>query len=286
MAHLHSQSSMYVLDDDATFDIDPDTGLISNLSGMPIKLMQNSHNSEQFTFRIPKTVENHNMQGCDIVEIHYTNTGTGTSSSNRLTNRGVYQVKDLVVSEADPNMLIFTWLVSEQATQLAGSLRFRIKFACTDSEDPSKTSYRWYTDTFTNITIIGGEDNSQTVVSQNADVLNQWRELLFHDRNDIETITGEGGKYELAVQHGYIYYISGYHEVCIKTPDLATYAAHIFVKFPEPTTDYPLSKMGFTIHPDSDINCYGSTPRYCLTDNADWEVSIDSKGGAIFYKKR
>ena len=278
MAHLHN-----IVDDDNYFVIDSDDGSISNLSGSIVRLMQNSHNSEKFTFEMPNEIEGHDMSKCDIVEIHYTNVGTG----GRQTNKGIYEVTDRVVNPDDKDTIIFTWTISEQVTMYAGTVKFRIKFACTDSEDPTKMSYRWYTDTFTGITIVGGEDNSSSVVGQNADVLNQWRELLFHDRNDMETITGEGGKYELAIQHGYIYYISGYHEVCIKTPDTGIYAAHLFVEFPEPTEDYPLSKMGFTIHPDSDIECFGSIPRYCFTNNnANWEVSIDSRGGAIFFTKR
>ena len=48
MAHIHS-----VYDNDTHFKIDPATRQISNESGKVV-LMQNDHNSERFTFEIPR----------------------------------------------------------------------------------------------------------------------------------------------------------------------------------------------------------------------------------------
>ena len=35
--------------------------------------MQYDHNSECFTFEIPKEIEGHNVTDCNVVEIHYIN---------------------------------------------------------------------------------------------------------------------------------------------------------------------------------------------------------------------
>ena len=51
MAHSHA-----IIDDDLYFTIDPSTREIKNES-QKVKLMQYDHNSEQFTFELPRFVE-------------------------------------------------------------------------------------------------------------------------------------------------------------------------------------------------------------------------------------
>lgn len=36
-----------------------------------VTLMQNDHNSERFTFEIPRYIEGHDMSLCNAVEVHY-----------------------------------------------------------------------------------------------------------------------------------------------------------------------------------------------------------------------
>ena len=55
MAHLHE-----VRDTDKHFVIDPTTRAITNNSGKNV-LMQGDHNSEIYTFEIPKMVEGHEL---------------------------------------------------------------------------------------------------------------------------------------------------------------------------------------------------------------------------------
>lgn len=174
MAHTH-----IVTDDDLYFTIDPSTRLISNLSGNTFSLMQGDHNSEEFTFELPRKIEEHDMLECDVVQVHYTNTGTGTSASTRQTNEGLYEITNLKVNPNNEETLICTWLISQEATQLAGSLKFQLKFKCTDSVDTTTFSYIWNTQPFAGITIIAGIDNAASVVTKHADVLEQWRQILF-----------------------------------------------------------------------------------------------------------
>lgn len=66
MAHKHS-----VYDTDPHFAIDPITRAITNQSTTKTQLMQYDHNSERFTFEIPRLVDGHDMKLCDKIEIHY-----------------------------------------------------------------------------------------------------------------------------------------------------------------------------------------------------------------------
>ena len=65
MAHKHS-----VIDTDKHFVIDPVTREITNNSEK-LSLMQNDHNSETYTFEIPRNIDGHEMALCNVVEIHY-----------------------------------------------------------------------------------------------------------------------------------------------------------------------------------------------------------------------
>ena len=68
MAHAHPIS-----DDDRLFIIDPTNRSIT-YDGDNIVLVKGDHNSEVFSFEIPRIVEGHDMSLCDHVRIHYSNT--------------------------------------------------------------------------------------------------------------------------------------------------------------------------------------------------------------------
>lgn len=174
MPHTH-----IVTDDDLYFTIDPSTRIISNLSGNTFSLMQGDHNSEEFTFELPRKIEDHDMLECDVIQVHYTNTGTGTSASTREKNEGLIEIKNLKVNPDNEETLICTWLISQEATRFAGSLKFQLKFKCTDSVDTTSFSYIWNTRPFDGVTILAGIDNTESVVTKHADVLEQWRQILF-----------------------------------------------------------------------------------------------------------
>ena len=167
MAHIHS-----IYDTDPHFVIDPKTRKIKNDSGKVI-LIQGDHNSERFTFEIPRYVDGHDMSLCDAVEIHYDNVG----SSDEEAYSDVVEVGDLQVSPASDDVVIFSWLISGNATQYKGTLNFAISFQCHDDE--GNIDYEFGTLDSDDITIGGRRRNSKTVIERVADILSKWRNDLF-----------------------------------------------------------------------------------------------------------
>ena len=167
MAHIHS-----IYDTDPHFVIDPKTRKIKNDSGKVI-LVQGDHNSERFTFEIPRYVDGHDMSLSDVVEIHYNNTG----SDDEEIYSDVEEVSDLQVSPASNDVVIFSWLISGNATRYKGSLTFAISFQCHDAE--GNIDYELGTLTFEEITIGGRLRNSKGVIERVADILSTWRTKLF-----------------------------------------------------------------------------------------------------------
>lgn len=167
MAHIHS-----IYDTDPHFVIDPKTRKIKNDSGKVI-LIQGDHNSERFTFEIPRYVDGHDMSLCDVVEIHYDNAG----STDEEIYSDVEEVGDLQISPASNDVVIFSWLISGNATQYKGTLNFAISFQCHDGE--GNIEYELGTLTSDDITIGGRLRNSKSVVERVADILSKWRNDLF-----------------------------------------------------------------------------------------------------------
>ena len=167
MAHSHP-----VYDSDPHFKIDPISRAITNDESKKIILMQNDHNSERFSFEIPKLVEGHDVTLCNQVEIHFTN----SDSTKQGTNAGVYEVKDMIVDPEDENRVIFTWLVSENATQYAGSLSFIVMFSCVEN---GVSVYRWNTAINNSISIARSMNNGEIISELFPDILAQWKNELF-----------------------------------------------------------------------------------------------------------
>lgn len=167
MAHSHP-----VYDSDPHFKIDPISRAITNDESKKIILMQNDHNSERFSFEIPKLVEGHDVTLCNQVEIHFTN----SDSTKQGTNAGVYEVKDMIVDPEDENRVIFTWLVSENVTQYAGSLSFIVMFSCVEN---GVSVYRWNTAINNSISIARSMNNGEIITELFPDILAQWKNELF-----------------------------------------------------------------------------------------------------------
>lgn len=164
MAHIHS-----VYDTDSHFIVDPDTRMMKNVSESKITILQYDHNSERITFELPRYVDGHDMSRCNIVEIHYVNKSTDPTGQQ---NPGLYKVDDLQVSPEDENVVICSWLISQNATKISGPLQFLIRFACTTGE---VIDYSWSTALYTGLTISKGLYNTDVLVEQSVDVLEQWR---------------------------------------------------------------------------------------------------------------
>lgn len=166
MAHIHG-----VFDSDAHLVINPATREVKNNTPEKTMIMQHDHNSERFTFELPKEVEGHDMTKCNVVQVHYLN----TDSQTRVVNKGVYEVNDLQVSPEDENTLIGSWLISGNATKLVGKIDFILRFACVTD---GNIDYAWHTGINSDFSVGKGINNGETVVTQYADILEQWKKEL------------------------------------------------------------------------------------------------------------
>lgn len=166
MAHLHS-----VYDTDNHFSIDPVTRAIKNES-KKTTVVQYDHNSERFTFQLPRHIEGHDMLECNKVEVHYINVDTGNSKNKK---SGCYEVTDLQKSPDDENIAICSWLISGNATQLAGQLSFVLRFCCLND---NKVEYAWHTAVYSEFYISGGMYEAETVLEQYLDVIEQWKDSV------------------------------------------------------------------------------------------------------------
>lgn len=165
MAHKHS-----IYDSDLHFIIDPITRKIKSESGKVI-LMQNDHNSERFTFQIPRYIEGHDMSLCNTTEIHYVNTD---SENKRNQNEDIYPVTDLQVSPESEDIVIGSWLISQNATTYSGALNFIMRFACVN--DKQELEYQWFTDVYSVIQIAKGIYNVDVMTNNDdPDLLAAWK---------------------------------------------------------------------------------------------------------------
>lgn len=168
MPHKHP-----IYDTDQHFKIDGDSRVVTNMSDVKVALMQGDHNSERFTFEIPRYVDGHDMSLCNICQIHYLNVGSAT----RATNAGVYEVEDLQTDPNDEeNRVVLSWLLSSNVTMYVGSLSFVIRFGCSTD---GKIDYIWNTAVHSGINVSNSIYNSEGVVQDYTDILEQWRDKLF-----------------------------------------------------------------------------------------------------------
>lgn len=171
MFHEHG-----VHDSDLHFIIDPITRDIYSESGKVI-LMQRDHDSERFTFELPRLIEEHDMTLCNVVEVHYVNKG---GTNNRFESRDVYPVLDLQISPVDNETAVCSWLVSRNATTYVGKLEFNLRFACVDTST-GEASYEWFTNQYTDIKIEESIYNTEIVVQEySPDALAVWKQEV-HD---------------------------------------------------------------------------------------------------------
>ena len=155
-----------IKDTETHFIIDPSTRAITNASAGNNIIVQYDHNSERFTFEMPRYVDGHDMLESTAVRINYRN----ASSNNLSKTNGVYLPDDLAISEADENTLTFSWLLSSAATQFIGYLHFSIQFLCHD-DDGETVIYRWNTGIYKDITVIESIDNLEEISGNPNDAL-------------------------------------------------------------------------------------------------------------------
>lgn len=171
MYHKHS-----VYDTDLHLIIDPISRNITNTSQKTV-LMQNDHNSERFTFEIPRYVEGHDMTLCNVVEIHYINIDA-SKKNNRSSD--IYPVDDIQLSPESDSVVIGSWLVSHNATAFNGSLNFIIRFACVSDENVGDIQYQWFSNVYTGLVVSKGIYNTEVVTNDDdSDVLYAWKKEVY-----------------------------------------------------------------------------------------------------------
>lgn len=152
MIHQHS-----IYDTDSHFSINHVTRAIKNESSTKTTLIQHDHNSERFTFEIPRYIEGHDMSLANKVQIHYFNSGGKNETAK------YYDVTDLQLSPEADDVVIFSWLISSEATKNVGSLNFVIRFAC--ENDDGVIEYAWHTAVFSGVSVSTGIYNSEAEIS-------------------------------------------------------------------------------------------------------------------------
>lgn len=176
-----------VPDTDTYFIIDPITRKIENTTRKKTVIMQYDHNSERFTFELPRYVDGHDMLECTSITINVDN----IEAEGVEFNSDAPDLTDIRVHPNDPEKVITSWLISRNSTQLAGRLSFHIEFKCVDSD--GNVVYEWATDTFEDITIKARKKNGETAVIDHSDLLEQWRAKIFGAGDSvIANIASEG----------------------------------------------------------------------------------------------
>ena len=153
-----------IRDTETHFIINPEMRTITTASSGNNVLVQNDHNSERFTFEIPRYVDGHDMAESTEVRIHYRNLSTGSL----FQQNGVYFPDDVAVMEDDNDTVAFSWLLSYDTTQQVGNLHFSIQFVCYEG---GVVDYAWNTGVYKDITVIESINNVPEVVVENTDEL-------------------------------------------------------------------------------------------------------------------
>lgn len=162
----------FIVDVDATCVIDTTTRKI--ISSSPKNtLSQYDHNSERIGFTMPRKVDNHDMSKSDRVAIKYLN----------VRNSDMYIVDDMTVSE-DGEFITFTWLVSGNATQEAGSLIFLVNFRC--YADDGTITYNWSTQPCSTYSILKGVTSMDSNPMDLYDFWTRYQSLVTEVMEDAE----------------------------------------------------------------------------------------------------
>lgn len=162
--HMHN-----IIDGDPSFTIDPITRNINPVNPDKYKVMQYDHDSERLTFEIPNTIEGHMMSDSDKVQIHYIN----VSSDRRTTYSDVYEASDLKLTGDTAK---FSWLISQNATRLDGTLNFVVRFVCFDDEQ--NIVYDWHTEICNTIIVNKSISNNSSYNEVIPDLLEGWYNIL------------------------------------------------------------------------------------------------------------
>ena len=166
MGHNHG-----VYDSDTHFTINAITRQIKSDPKQKTTVIQYDHNSERFTFECPRYIEGHDMSKCNDVKVHFLNVDAKTKEEKK----DAYTVDDLRINPEDENTVLCSWLISNRATQLVGSLSFVVCYGCTEN---GAVTYAWNTAVAT-VSVSTGINAGDSVVEEYSDVLAKWKAELF-----------------------------------------------------------------------------------------------------------
>lgn len=172
-SHIHTDD--IIVDSDVHFAIDTTTRMISNINADKVNkkltIMQYDNKSERYSFDIDRYIDGHDLMLCNRVQVHFVNIG---SNRSQYIERS-YPVDDVHVNDKNPNKITFSWLISNEATEYSGILKFAISFECVDGDD---ILYRWSTTTYTGIQIVAGMKASDEILEVYSDELLSWQNKM------------------------------------------------------------------------------------------------------------
>lgn len=163
MSHTHE-----MFDTDQYFSIDAESKEITFQGDAIPTLVQGDHDSEIYTFELPRFIDGHDMLNCDIAQVHFVNMN---AANNAERSMDIYNIRDLQIDEENPSFLLFSWLVSGKATAYVGPLTFALRFACTTN---TKIDYDWYTRPYTKLGVSSTQNNNDTFAEYYSDIIKQW----------------------------------------------------------------------------------------------------------------
>ena len=189
-----------IKDTDTHFIIDGSTRLVKNESDTKSMLVQYDHNSERFTFRVPRFVDGHDLSLCDdYTRVHYIN----IDKTKKEERHGIDTITDVAVCPDDNDYVQCSWLITRNATQLAGTLHFVIEFGRKDAD--GKVMYSWNTAKYSGITISDGINFEESTVQENNALLEKWEQRLLASQIvnvETKTSTANGGVNEITFTFG------------------------------------------------------------------------------------
>lgn len=184
-----------VPDSDTYFLINPYTREIENTTYNKTVLMRGDHNSERFTFEIPRYVDGHDMSLCNRVIVHFDNVGESIYD----VYSDIAYMTDLRINPDNPETVISSWLIRREATQIVGILSFSLQYQCVEGEE---ITYEWNTDSYDEIEIRKSKNNGEGAIIQYTNVLEEWRSRLFGAGDSVmANITTEGANQVTAVKN-------------------------------------------------------------------------------------
>lgn len=161
-----------IYDQDNYFILDPVTRTWTNAAVQKHNLIQGDHNSEAFTFRLPRFIEGHDMAECDAVQVHYIN----VDSVTREQSCGVYEVEDLQLNPDGSETITCSWVISQHATKYVGVLHFLLRFAC--YQEDGTADYVWQSAIDSSVVVAKGINAGDVVVEAYPDILAQWHQYI------------------------------------------------------------------------------------------------------------